>query len=298
MPPIGIAAALVTVVLWGVNFIAVKIAITEVPAIFVAALRFTILALILAPFLKLPRGHIRGVLEYAAIMGVGHFAVMFAALQYVDISTGGIVLQLGTPFVVLLAWLMLKERFGVWRFAGMAIAFAGIGVLVGLPGSGVEPVWLFGLVFAAFMWALSSIRAKQLAGVPLFTLIAWMAVLAAGPVYVLSAIFETGQVDALKSATWAFWGGLAYMIIASSIAGYGLWYWLIKRYDVTAVAPYNLLVPLIAATGGVTVLGDEITLVKLVGGGMIFGGVALITVRQVLLSRRAKTPATEGVQSA
>lgn len=287
MPPIGVCAALTVVILWGVNFVAVKIAITEVPAIFVAAVRFTILAFILAPFLKLPRGRIRGVLEYAAIMGVGHFAVMFASLQYVDISTGGIVLQLGTPFVVLLAWLMLKERFGVWRFAGMSIAFAGIGVLVGLPGGGVEPVWLFGLVFAAFMWALGSIRAKQLIGVPAFTLIAWMALLAAAPVYALSAIFEAGQIAAITAATWAFWGSLAYMIIASSVIGYGLWYWLIKRYDVTAVAPYNLLVPLIAATGGVTVLGDEITLVKLIGGGMIFGGVALITVRQIVLSRRA-----------
>ncbi len=289
MPPIGVCAALIVVVLWGVNFIAVKIAITEVPAVFVAAVRFTILALMLAPFLKLPRGRVRGVMEYAAIMGVGHFAVMFASLQYVDISTGGIVLQLGTPFVVLLAWLMLKERFGIWRFAGMSIAFAGIGVLVGLPGGGIEPVWLFGLVFAAFMWALGSIRAKQLIGVPAFTLIAWMALLAATPVYALSAIFETGQIAAISSATWAFWGSLAYMIIASSIIGYGLWYWLIKRYDVTAVAPYNLLVPLIAATGGVTVLGDEITLVKLIGGGMIFGGVALITARQIVLSRRAKS---------
>ena len=114
-----------------------------------------------------------------------------------------------------------------------------------------------------------------------------MALLAAAPVYGLSAIFETGQIAAITSATWAFWGSLAYMIIASSVIGYGLWYWLIKRYDVTAVAPYNLLVPLIAATGGVTVLGDEITLVKLIGGGMIFGGVAIITVRQIVLSRRA-----------
>lgn len=287
MPLIGVLAALVTVVLWGMNFIAVKIAITDVPPLFVSAIRFTILTILLSPFLKIPRGHVRGILEYALIMGIGHFCVMFVSLQYIEISTGGIVLQLGTPFIVLLAWLMLKERFGIWRFAGMLMAFSGIGILIGFPGSDIDPLWLFGLVFAAFMWALSSIRAKQLAGVQPFTLIAWMALLASPLVFLLSWIFETNQVTALMEAEWRFWASLAYMIIASSIIGYGLWYWLLQRYDVSSVAPYNLLVPLVAAAGGIFVLGDVVTPIKFLGGGMIFGGVTLITVRQIYLAHRA-----------
>lgn len=288
MPLIGVLAALITVTLWGMNFIAVKVAITDVPPLFVSGMRFVILTILLSPFLKIPKGHFRGILEYAMIMGIGHFCVMFVSLQFIEISTGGIVLQLGTPFIVLLAWLMLKERFGIWRFAGMLMAFSGIGVLIGFPGSDIDPLWLFGLVFAAFMWALSSIRAKQLAGgVQPFTLIAWMALLASPFVFLLSWIFESGQVAAVMNAEWRFWASLAYMIVASSIIGYGLWYWLIQRYDVSAVAPYNLLVPLVAAAGGIYVLGDVMTPIKLFGGAMIFAGVSLITIRQIYLARRA-----------
>lgn len=286
MPLIGVLAALATVTLWGANFIAVKIAITEVPPLFVSGMRFVILTLLLSPFLRVPKGHFRGIIEYALIMGVGHFCIMFVSLQYIEISTGGIVLQLGTPFIVLLAWLMLNERFGIWRFAGMLMAFGGIGILIGFPDSNIDPLWVFGLVFAAFMWALSSIRAKQLVGVQPFTLIAWMALIVAPMAFLLSWMFEVDQVTAVLQADWQFWAGLAYMIIASSIIGYGLWYWLIQRYEVSAVAPYNLLVPLVAAAGGIIVLGDVITPVKLIGGAMIFGGVTLITLRQLYLARR------------
>ena len=286
MPLIGVLAALTTVILWGANFIAVKVAITEVPPLFVSGMRFVILTILLSPFLRVPKDRFRGILEYAMIMGVGHFCVMFVSLQFIEISTGGIVLQLGTPFIVLLAWLMLKERFGVWRFAGMLMAFSGIGILIGFPGSDIDPLWLFGLVFAAFMWALSSIRAKQLVGVPPFTLIAWMALLVTPMAFLLSWVFESDQVVAVMKADWQFWAGLAYMVIASSIIGYGLWYWLIQRYEVSAIAPYNLLVPLVTAAGGIFVLGDVMTPVKFFGGAMIFGGVTLITVRQIYLSRR------------
>jgi O-acetylserine/cysteine efflux transporter len=61
------------------------------------------------------------------------------------------------------------------------------------------------------------------------------------------------------------------------------------------VAPFNLLVPLVAVICGVAIMGDQLTVTKVIGGAMILGGVALITVRQIVVSRRAKvTPSTPG----
>ncbi|MEX0694088.1 MAG: EamA family transporter [Rhodospirillales bacterium] len=292
MPLIGVLAALATVLLWGCNFVAVKYAVSHVPPFFVTAIRFALLAILLAPFLRVPKVRFREITEYALIMGVGHFSIMFYAIQFLDISTTGIVLQLGTPFVVLLAWLMLKETFGIWRMAGMAMAFSGIVILIGVPTVGVDVPSLLVLVVAAFMWALGSIRAKQIQNVSPFSLIAWMALIVAPVSLGLSFLTEADQITALQAADQRFWVALVYMTVASSIAGYGLWYWLLNRYDVTAVAPYNLLVPLIAVTSGVTIMGDELTLTKLIGGGMILGGVSLITVRQIIVLRRARVMAS------
>ena len=106
MPLIGVLAALATVTLWGCNFVAVKFAVSDVPPFFVTAMRFALLTILLFPFLRVPKRMMKDIVQYALIMGVGHFSIMFYAIQFLDISTTGIVLQLGTPFVVLLAWLL------------------------------------------------------------------------------------------------------------------------------------------------------------------------------------------------
>ncbi len=296
MPLIGVLAALATVILWGCNFVAVKFAVSDVPPFFVTAMRFALLTILLFPFLRVPWRMMKDIVQYSLIMGVGHFSIMFYAIQFLDISTSGIVLQLGTPFVVLLAWLMLGEKFGIWRMAGMASAFIGIVILIGVPTVGVDVPSLLVLVVAAFMWSYGSIRAKQMLGISPFSLIAWMALIVAPVTLGLSWMFEVDQVERLMAADMRFWASLAYMTLASSIAGYGLWYYLLNNYEVTAVAPYNLLVPLIAVGCGVTIMGDELTMTKIIGGAMILGGVCLITIRQIIVSRREKIHAvTHGI---
>lgn len=288
MPLIGALAVLTTVTLWGVNFTFVKLAIAEMPPIAVSAFRFGILFVLLSPFLRVARAQLPRILVYALLMGVCHFTVLFVAMQHLDVTTTGIVMQLNTPFVVLLAWLMLGEAFGLWRAIGMGIAFSGAIVLVGVPTVGVDPVWLLALVFSSFMWAFSSIRAKQIKGVKPFTLIAWMALVVTPVTIGLSWVFEDGQLAAIRSASPTFWFSIAYIVICSSVIAYGLWYWCLNRFDVTALAPFNLLTPLVAVVCGVVVLGDQITLTKAIGGIMIVGGVGLITVRQIVVARRAK----------
>jgi O-acetylserine/cysteine efflux transporter len=259
MPLWGVLAALLIVTLWGANFVAVKIAVTDVPPFFAAGIRFGAQVILLSPFLRVRVQDLKHLLIYAVFMGVGHFAVMFLAIQYLDVTTIGIVLQLGTPFMVLLAWLMLGEKFGVWRMIGLGIAFAGIVVLIGFPEDDIDPMWLLALVFAAFMWALGTVRAKQLSDIPPFSLIAWMSLMAMPMVFALSFAFETNQLEITLSAPPRFWAALAYMVIASAIIGYGMWYYLMKSYDVAVVAPYNLLVPLVSAICGVMIMGDTLT---------------------------------------
>lgn len=301
MPLIGTLAALTVVTLWGLNFLAVKIAVTDVPPIAVSALRFGSLAIVLSPFLRVRRDVLGRIVHYALAMGIGHFTTLFIALKYLDISTAGIVLQTGTPFLVMLAWLMLGESFGIWRAAGMGLAFGGIVVLVGVPAVGPDPVALAVIVLSSFMWAYGTIRAKQIPNIHPFTLIAWLAVIATPVIALLSWLFEDGQIAAIQATESRFWFSFAYLTVGSSIVAYGIWFWALRRYDVTAMAPFNLLTPLIAVGCGVAFLGDTLTPAMVVGGLMILGGVGLITTRQIVVARRARrarvAPAVPGAPS-
>jgi O-acetylserine/cysteine efflux transporter len=115
---------------------------------------------------------------------------------------------------------------------------------------------------------------------------AWIAVFAAPQLYVMSAIFEEGQAEAIRNADMIVWGAVLYLGLVMTALGYFLWNTLIRRHDVGKVAPFLLLLPFFSVLGGVLFLGEQPTLAKLTGGLVVLLGVAVITLNPALFNRR------------
>jgi len=127
-----ILLALTTMLLWGLNFAVAKLALTEFPPILLSALRFTLVALILLPFIPRPK-RIRPIIELALTLGLLQFPMVFFGLTRLDASTASIVLQLQVPLGVVMAAVLLGEKL-TWRHGiGMAVAFAGVALIAGAP---------------------------------------------------------------------------------------------------------------------------------------------------------------------
>src|SRR5690606_1622941 len=95
----------------------------------------------------------------------------------------------------------------------------------------------------------------------------------------------TGQWQQLQSITWSGGAALAYTILGASILGHGGISFLYQRHPVSVISPYLLLTPLSGVLAAVIILGDELTLRMIVGGAIIFAGVAVVTIRE---QRRAR----------
>ena len=108
------------------------------------------------------------------------------------------------------------------------------------------------------------------------TVAAWVAVLAFPQLFMMSAIFETGQLHAIQSAGWIVWSAVAYLGLIMTALGYYMWYTLIRRTPVSEAAPYLLTLPLFSMAGGWFFLGEVATPQTLLGGGIILSGIALI----------------------
>ena len=95
--------ALTVVVLWGLNFIAIRLCLDHFPPFFFAALRFAVMAVPVVLFVRFPRMQIKWFLLYAFGFGVGQFAFLFLAMN-IGMPTGlaSLVLQTSAPFTVLL----------------------------------------------------------------------------------------------------------------------------------------------------------------------------------------------------
>ncbi|MBR9971747.1 DMT family transporter [Magnetospirillum sulfuroxidans] len=269
--------ALSVVTLWGLNFIAVKVTVQTIPPFLLTALRFALVAGVLAPLFHPQHHQWKGIIGIAAVLGVGHFGLMFVGVSGMDAASAAIITQLGVPFSALLAWIAFGEPLGLGRGIGLVLAFAGVALLAGEPGvSSLAPVLI--LVAAMIAWAVSNVQVKRLGAVNPLALNGWMAVFAAPMLLALSLATETGHADipARMMADWKPWAGLLYTVIGSSLIAYSLWYGLLGRHAMNRLVPVTLLGPVVAVAGGVLVLGETLTWQKLVGGAITIIGVAVI----------------------
>jgi O-acetylserine/cysteine efflux transporter len=279
--PLHLLLFLMTVTIWGFSFIVTKWGVQEMPPIFFVGLRFLLVALILVPFVPRPRGHWKRIVQISVTLGLLHFSCMFVALVRTPAGTTALLAQLQVPFAALLAALFLGDRLGWRRALGMALAFAGAGVVLGAP-SFASPWWSDLLaVLAGLFWAISAVQIKSMgSAVGAASINGWVAVCAVPQLFVASLILEQGQWAAIQGMSWRLAFALFYNSVLIVVVGYGTWYRLLKIYDVNQAMPFMLLMPPIALLSGSLLLGEPLTWSLIVGGLVTVAGVAIILVRR------------------
>ncbi|MCB1766071.1 MAG: DMT family transporter [Candidatus Competibacteraceae bacterium] len=280
MKPGDLLLALLANVAWSLNFLAGKAGVEHFPPLMFSTLRFTVLILLLWPWLRWFPGKMRPVLEISFLLGVFHFSMIFIGLDVSgDISSVAIAAQLYVPFSALLAVVWLGERLDRWRIGGIAAAFAGV-MIIGFDPTVIAHLdalaWIAG---ASLVMAIATILMRRLSSVSVFTLQAWIGAVAAPNLLLLSLLLEQGQVEALRTANWLDFAMPVYSAVGASLVGHGIVYYLLTRYPVSLITPLLLLAPVLAVLLGVMVWGDQPTWKLLLGGLMTLAGVAVITLR-------------------
>ena len=289
MKPLDAAATAAVIVIWGSNFVVAKIGFVQMPPLLLTALRFAVAALVLAPFLK-PLGRPMSAIAVVSVtMGTVHFGLMFTGLSGVEAGTAALTAQLFVPFSVILACVVFGERMNLSQAGGMALAFAGVAILGGAAGGETRLPYLLMVVAGSFMFALGNIQVKRLGPVNPFVLNAWVTVLAAPQLFVVSLALEDGQWAALTSADWRGWGAVLYLGLVATVAALAMWYHLLARYPVNRVVPLSLLGPVLAVFVAAAVLDEPLGLRTLGGGLITIVGVAIVQLRG---ARATKVPSS------
>ena len=271
------ALAVLVNLIFGFNFVAVKIGVAHFEPFFFTLLRFVIVGAVLAAFIRVERGRMRQIALVAVAVGVFHFGAMFTAVDIVGgVSAIAIAAQIHVPISIILAVAILGEWFGWRRSAGIALAFGGV-VVVGFDPSIIEhPVALAFVLVGALAFSIGTILVRRLRGVAVFNLQGWIAVIAAPQLLVISLTVETGQLEALRTAEWPSMTGLVYVALLSTLIGHVGWFYLLRHYPVSLISPFLLLTPLFGVAGGVVLLHDALTWELIVGGGVTIAGVAML----------------------
>lgn len=265
---------LLVVTLWGFNFPVAKLALAEMPPFLMTAIRFAMVAALLAPFFRPRLEQIPTLIGIALTLGAGHFGLLFLGLSGMDAAASAVVVQLGTPFSLLLAWIFFGENPGWIRWLGVVTALFGVAVLAGDPAL---PSFLpLGITTAAMLsWAISNMQAKKVQPIHPLALTGWMALFAIPMLLTLSFFLEKDQLTTLHNAHWLTWSCITYTAVCSTVIAYGLWYRLLGRYALPKVAPFTFLGPVIGMGSSAMILGEHLSWQKLAGGALVLIGVAV-----------------------
>ena len=280
MKPIDILIAVTVPVVWGLGLVFAKPAVDQFSPILLMALRFTVSALALVWFVRIPRASLRWLFIAALVGSTLQYGLTFNGLKLLDASTTALIVQAEVPFVTLIAAVFFGERMGPKRILGMVVAFAGVYLVTGEPRIQDQGLGIALVLGGAFAWALGQVMVRHLGAIGGMTAIAGVSVFAAPQLFLASALVERGQVAALVNAGLSVWATVLYLGLVMTALGYTCWYHVLGRYEVNRVAPFLLLVPVVSVLGGALLLGEALTPTILTGGAIIISGVALLVIER------------------
>jgi O-acetylserine/cysteine efflux transporter len=274
--------ALTVVVLWGLNFLAIHAGLEHFPPLFFAALRFGVMAVPVILFVPRPQVPLRWFLLYGVGFGTIQFAFLFLAMdQGMPTGLASLVLQSSAPFTVVLCVLLLGEKMSLRQTVGITVAVGGM-VVIGVDraahgaSAGLIPVIL--TLVAGLGWAFGNIGSRLARPRNALYMALWLSVVPPIPLYALSLAVEGPSagfesITTLGSRTGLIaLGGLAYVVVLGTIAGAGLWAYLMTRHPASRVAPFSLLVPVVGITAAWLILGETPTGWELFGGAVVIIG--------------------------
>lgn len=273
--------------IWGSTWIMIKIGLRGAPPMTAVAVRF-IIAAILTYFIlavrRIPVPRTRRFLLLSVFLGVFHFAVPYVLVYwgelYVSSGLTAVLFSTMPVHVALLARLLIGDPLTPRKIAGVLVAFAGVwaifsdSVTFGGERTGAGMV---ACLAGAFCASLSTVVVKKYASrYDPFTTLAIPFALGGMLVLAVAAPVERSNPFAYDATTWVT---ILYLAVLGSIAAFALYFWIIKRIDVTVLSYQAFIIPVLAVMIGWIFLDETVTIRVAAGAALILTGIALATLR-------------------
>jgi len=277
---------LLVVVCWASNIIAGKEALQGFGALALAQLRVLGAAAIYA-FWFLATGRWRRLRlsprKWLFLLAMAATGIALNQLTFIGgmarttVAHTGLIVALGPVIVLAIAGVTGMEALTAWKFAGMLIAFAGVGILTAdKAGQGNGGHWIGDLILLAstlvfaIYWILMKEVANDFDALSLSTLTFGL-----GAIMMLPFCAHAVAVTNWAALSLQAWSGLAFMVVFGSVISYLLFAYVMTALPASRAAAFNYLQPVIASGLGIWLLSERLTSKVLIGGTMILAGVYL-----------------------
>ncbi|HYB44909.1 MAG TPA: DMT family transporter [Nitrososphaerales archaeon] len=282
----GYSGLIVLSLIWGMAFVAIKQADSELSPVNLALIRWFIASacyLVLIPLIgrwktRLQRRDIPRLLAIAFSNVAGYHISLYYAETTVSAGLAGILISFGPVFVVILSHFLLNEKAGRRILLGLLLAVVGTLVLSVSTVNLADFASLYGpaeVILSAAFYALFTVLSKPLVhryGAPPITI--WSGLIGTTMMLPLLSQSFVSQLEVLSAIGWA---SVLYLSVLSTVLGYLLFFTLVSRGAVSRLSIQLFLAPMVSVAGGALLLSEPVSAATVVGGGMMLVAVGLVT---------------------
>jgi drug/metabolite transporter (DMT)-like permease len=276
------------VVVWGASFIATKVVLRDISPVTVVWLRFAMGVVILGIAVAARKQFSllnKNEWPYFALLGfLGisfHQWLQSNALQTSEAGTTAWIVATTPVFMALLGWIVLKEKLGWMKIAGILLAFVGVLVVVYDGDLSAISLRSFGkpgdilILISAINWTVFSvISRKGLRQHPATFMMFYIMLI--GWVFISILFFATQDISEIADLTFNGWAAILFLGVFCSGLAYIAWYDALKALSTAETGVFLYIEPVVAVVVAFFILSEPITLALLFGGGVIFLGIWLV----------------------
>ena len=284
MKPSDVFLAVMVAVIWGLAFVASRIALDELPPALMTALRFSIAA-VPCLFVRKPEISWSLLIAISFTLFLGQFlAQAYAIASGVPVGLSSVIVQSQALFTIAFAIIAFREWPTRTQAIGIAIASLGLLMICGTVGYDFSVGAFAVLMISPVTFAIGNLLLRRAQDVPMFDLFAWLCLAAALPLFALTLLGD-GIQPTWHALSHLSLRGLLCMLalggISTSVA-YWLWGRLLRDYPAAQVVPFALLVPFVGSAASSVVFGERFGPLRLAGMVTVIFGIGVM----VLARRR------------
>ena len=285
MKPADILIAVMVAMIWGLAFVASRIALDEFSPALMTALRFSIAA-VPCLFIRKPKVAWSLLIAISLTLFLGQFlAQAYGIAHGVPVGLTSVIVQSQALFTIGLAAIMFGERPTPAQTLGVGIAASGLAMICGTVGYDFSVAAFAILMISPISFAIGNLLLRRAQNVPMFDLFAWLCLASAVPLFAL-VLVNDGAASTFHALIHMSLTTLLCMLalggISTSIA-YWLWGRLLRDYPAAQVVPFALLVPFVGSAASSIVFSERFGPLRLAGMLTVVGGIAVM-----LLARRPR----------
>ena len=269
--------------LWGGTFLAIRIAVLQLPPFFTAGLRFFTAGALLYAFMRL-RGQPspsaaqwRSIAVTALCMFVATYGALFWAEQYVPSGVTS-VLEATLPITTIAfeVFIFRQQPFSWRMLAAVAVGFLGVAwLLIKDDQQPFAVIPCIAILAGGAAWSLGAVLTRSMQRPSSLPLAAGAQMMLGGAV-LLALAQATGELEAFPQITLRAGMALLYLIVGGSLLGFTAYVWLLARMPATRVASHAYVNPLVAVALGYFVAGEVFTVSMLLASALVVASVVLI----------------------